>query len=380
MNPFRALKKIWKNTDASKQCLNEIREVVANHSDLTNHKLNECIGLNRQIVTLLSKLVREGDPNAKEILDFQQPPFRAIEAPKSTSSAKEAIAQLPLMLADKTYNTAHPEYDARLVRNFPGLIFNGEHRSQNIVYKTLKPMMRKKKGVAEIKDNSWQTVLDKMMEEIKEIEGSSQVFERKIFIESYMLELSKRYSAHYIAGWVNLEDAIFLYWLVRCLKPKTIVQTGVCNGLSTAFMMLGLAKNGPEGRLYVIDLPAIFDPKDPAWTVKDKIYGVVIPEGKSSGWMVPDLYRDRLEVLCGDAKEFLPPLVDRLDSIDLFYHDSDHTYHHMMFEFAEVKRKLTAGGLIVADDISWNASLWDFADQYHAPAYNYKGAVGAAFF
>jgi predicted O-methyltransferase YrrM len=52
----------------------------------------------------------------------------------------------------------------------------------------------------------------------------------------------------------------------------------------------------------------------------------------------------------------------------------------MMFEFRQAKRKLVPGGLVVADDISWNASLWDFADEFRVPAYNFKGAVGVAFF
>jgi predicted O-methyltransferase YrrM len=115
------------------------------------------------------------------------------------------------------------------------------------------------------------------------------------------------------------------------------------------------------------------------WTTKGKIYGVVIPEGKSSGWLVPDEYRYRLEVWSGDAKTILPKLVDELGSIDLFYHDSDHTYDHMMFEFQQAKRKLNRGGLIVGDDVSWNASVWDFADECGVPSYNFKGAVGVAF-
>ena len=45
-------------------------------------------------------------------------------------------------------------------------------------------------------------------------------------------------------------------------------------------MMLGLVKNGDEGTLHVIDLPPLCNPKDLAWTVKGKVYGVVIPEGK----------------------------------------------------------------------------------------------------
>jgi len=37
------------------------------------------------------------------------------------------------------------------------------------------------------------------------------------------------------------------------------------------------------------------------------------------------------------------------------------------------------GGVVVGDDVSWNASLWDFADEFGVPAYNFKGAVGVAF-
>jgi predicted O-methyltransferase YrrM len=389
MNPFRLLKQILKNAESQKQFLSEVREGIANHADLTNRKMHECIELNKQMIALqqaqlecLKKFLPEKERMASDATTLQYPPLReqATETTAPGHSFKEAMANIPLMIADKTYNTAHPEYDAHVVRNYPGQIFNAELKAKNAVYQALLPKVKKKKGIVEVLDASWESVLNDMMDEVKTIPHSQQVFERKNYIENYVKDLSQKYHAHYLAGWVNMEDALFLYWVVRSLKPKTVVQTGVCNGLSTAFMMLGLVKNGSEGRLHVIDLPAIFDPKDPAWTVKDKVYGVVIPEGKSSGWMVPDAYHDRIEVLCGDAKKLLPKLVDELVSIDLFYHDSDHTYDHMTFEFQEAKRKLAPGGVILGDDISWNASLWDFADAYHVPAYNYKGAVGAAFF
>jgi predicted O-methyltransferase YrrM len=96
--------------------------------------------------------------------------------------------------------------------------------------------------------------------------------------------------------------------------------------------------------------------------------------------MVPDIYRDRFHVQTGDAKVLLPPLIDSLDSIDLFFHDSDHTYDHMMFEFDQAMRKLSPSGLIIADDIAWNSSLWDFAEARGVPGYNYRGSMGAAFF
>jgi predicted O-methyltransferase YrrM len=295
---------------------------------------------------------------------------------QSSVTFQQAMQRLPPRLDEMTYNTSHPDYDATAVRNYPGRIFNADRPCRNPAYAELKNLARDDA----IPDKAWEGVLQELLVEAKGVLHAQQVFERRSLIEQYMAELRRKYQAHYAPGWVNLDDALFLYWLVRAQKPRTIVQTGVCNGLSSALMILALVRNGPDGRLLAIDLPPVFDHRDPSWTIKDKVYGVVIPEGKLSGWMVPDAYRDRFEVLTGNAKALLPGLVDRVDGIDIFYHDSDHTYDHMMFEFQEARRKLRPGGLIVADDISWNASVWDFADQCGVPSYNFKGAVGVAFF
>jgi predicted O-methyltransferase YrrM len=295
---------------------------------------------------------------------------------REVSALNKAQAASPLMFAEKTYNTEHRDYEPELVNNFPGRIFNADLPCNNPLFIELKKLSHGKK----VPDGALDQVLKRAMEEASAVPGYAQVMERIAYIETYLAELGRRHQAHYIAGWVNLVDAHFLYWAVRHAKPKVIVQTGVSNGLSSAFMMLALAKNGPDGKLHVIDLPAVFDPTDPAWTQKGVVYGVAIPEGKSSGWIVPDIYRDRFDVQVGDAKELLPKLVDKLDRIDLFFHDSDHTYNHMMFEFNEAMRKLTPGGVILADDISWNASLWDFAEARGVPSYNFRGTIGAAFF
>lgn len=327
---------------------------IANQSDLLNRKLE-------RLIDLLSPHTPDG---------LQKPPA------ESGSSFLDAMQRMPLMIADRTYNTSHPDYDAELVRNFPGQIFNANSVSKNPVFRALGHLAQGD----EIPDEAWRPVLAEMLEEAKSVPHAEQVFERREYVERYMAEIGRKYRAHYVPGWVNLDDALFLYWLVRQAKPRRILQTGVCNGLSASFMMLALAKNGPEGTLHVIDLPPVFDPKDPAWTVEGKVYGVVIPEGKSTGWLVPDAYRERFEVWNGDARELLPKMIDKLDAVDFFYHDSDHTYDHMMFEFREAKRKLTTPGLVVGDDVSWNASVWDFADEYGVPSYNFKGAVGVAFF
>ena len=64
----------------------------------------------------------------------------------------------------------------------------------------------------------------------------------------------------------------------------------------------------------------VFDPRDPDWTREGAFNGVVIPQGETSGWLVPDAYRDRCEVWSGDARALLPKLVDAVDAIDFFYH------------------------------------------------------------
>jgi predicted O-methyltransferase YrrM len=376
------LRRMAHNTDSTAQSLTRVDEKLgalvaacANQTNLLNRKFDQVIaGLDNQSDLLNRKLNRliEGVFAGGEATGIP-------DTPSGTTrdlTLREAMQRIPLLLAERTYNTSHPDYDARVVRNFPGHIFNHNQHCENAAFQALSRLAQGD----EVADRVWDAVLAEALVEAASVAHAQQVFERRSFVEHYMAELGHKYRAHYVPGWVNLDDALFLYWLVRRVKPRTIVQTGVCNGLSAAFMMLGLVKNGPDGTLHVIDLPPVFNPDDPAWTVEGNVYGVVIPEGKSSGWLVPDAYRERFEVWSGDAKDLLPKMVDKVESIDFFYHDSDHTYNHMMFEFHQAKRKLSKGGLLVGDDVSWNASVWDFADEFGVPSYNFKGAVGVAFF
>jgi predicted O-methyltransferase YrrM len=374
MKFFKRIRQVAHNTDEMAQSSREMaqssREMAQSLRELVAGIANQSDLINRKFEQLFEVLARCGAQRGSVPDGLQAPPTAG------TLSFHEAMAQLPLTIASRTYNTSHPDYDARLARNFPGSIFNADRPCANPAYQALGELPLRK----EVLDTAWPPILADALAEASSVPHADQIFERRTSIENYVAELNRTYRAYYQPGWVNMDDALFLYWLVRQAKPKKIVQCGVCNGLSASFMMLALAKNGPEGTLSVIDLPPVFDPGDPDWTIEGKVYGVVIPEGKTTGWMVPDAYRDRMEVWNGDAKDLLPKMVDKVDAIDFFYHDSDHTYDHMMFEFREAKRKLTPGGLIVGDDISWNASLWDFADEYGVPSFNFKGTVGVAFF
>jgi len=131
---------------------------------------------------------------------------------------------------------------------------------------------------------------------------------------------------------------------VRALKPETIVETGVANGVSSAHVLLALHKNG-RGTLHSIE-------------IGDSTY---LPAGREPGWVVPDWLRDRWEFHLGDARQLLPRVLRELPLLDMFIHDSLHTYEHMKFEFEIAFPFLRPRGILISDDALWNEAFWDFA-------------------
>ncbi len=61
-----------------------------------------------------------------------------------------------------------------------------------------------------------------------------------------------------------------------------------------------------------------------------------------------------------------PKLLTESGEVDLFIHDSEHTYQNMMFEFHTVWPYLRKGGLLLSDDIDWNQAFKEFADKVGA--------------
>ena len=143
-----------------------------------------------------------------------------------------------------------------------------------------------------------------------------------------------------------------LYIITRILKPSLFIETGVHNGMSSAFILLGMEHND-LGELYSIDLPPIDQ------RILDQ--GThALPTGKDPGWIIPNNLRKRHSLLLGSAEELLPALLAKKKSIDLFLHDSDHCYSHIMFETSIAWRYLKLGGFILIDNIEQNDAFSDF--------------------
>lgn len=146
-----------------------------------------------------------------------------------------------------------------------------------------------------------------------------------------------------------------LYVATRILRPQLVLETGIGNGVSSAFILLGLQKNG-HGTLVSIDVPN----EDP---------NTYVPLGRTVGWVVPRTLRRRWNIILGRSSKVLPSYITQIKTLDeslgIFLHDSDHSYSNMKFEFETVWPSMMRGGLLFSDDIFLNSAFHDFAISTH---------------
>ena len=135
---------------------------------------------------------------------------------------------------------------------------------------------------------------------------------------------------------------IWLYVLVRVLRPRAVVETGVQNGCSTELILWAIRRNG-RGRLFSIDSgPTSSDGSHhtPWHRTTDGIPGQHILEALKANWdLTIGLSRDRLLDVCR-----------RAGNVDSFWHDSDHSPENVRFEFAAAKPFVSAGGILCLHD------------------------------
>ncbi len=149
-----------------------------------------------------------------------------------------------------------------------------------------------------------------------------------------------------------------LYLLVRISKPEKVVETGVAAGFSTAYLLQALRDNG-KGTLFSVDVGnrvpeghrTESGALDKSWSVLEGEIGLVVPAELRSNW----------QLTIGESRSTLSNLLTELGQIDVFWHDSDHSYSNMQFEFDTAWAALTDGGLLVSDDIVQNSAFQELA-------------------
>jgi Methyltransferase domain len=165
----------------------------------------------------------------------------------------------------------------------------------------------------------------------------------------------------------------YLYHLIRIVHPTTVVETGVFRGISSAFILAALEANG-HGQLSSIDLPRA------RYTAPGREPDrSPLPPGEETGFVVPAALRTRWSLTLGDSKRELVPLLERLGTVDLFIHDSEHTYEFMKWEYAVALPHLRDGGILASDDTDWNAAFSELVSSGPIPwSTTIHGKLGVA--
>jgi predicted O-methyltransferase YrrM len=129
------------------------------------------------------------------------------------------------------------------------------------------------------------------------------------------------------------------YVLVRALRPQKVVESGVCYGVISAHILQAMEVNG-HGHLYSIDLPPLAESAD-----------------SYVGWLIPWPLRTRWSLYRGSTRRLLKSVLNEVDEIDVFIHDSLHTARNMEREFDIAWPLLRNGGVVISDDVEGNGAF-----------------------
>jgi predicted O-methyltransferase YrrM len=173
--------------------------------------------------------------------------------------------------------------------------------------------------------------------------------------DEFKCNLSSALSGFTHLGHIGFPEG--LYILVRILKPNIVVETGVAAGISSSYLLLALEAN-KRGKLYSIDMPNYELEYFPKLGLKPIS---ILPEGKKPGFVIPQDLKDRWCLRIGKSQNILLSLLSELGFIDMFLHDSEHTYENMRFEYEIAWEHLRNQGLLLSDNINMNSAFKDFA-------------------
>jgi predicted O-methyltransferase YrrM len=185
-------------------------------------------------------------------------------------------------------------------------------------------------------------------------EEEIDLYYRELASDPLLSELASAFGSRARTTYGELDTAPVLYPIVRAVKPDTVVETGTAAGLSSSMILQALNRN-MNGHLYSIDMPL----ETVAWTDGTHVRKVRMSENRASGWAIPQRIRSRWTMIEGRSADILPDLVKKFN-VDLFLHDSDHSYENMSWELETVRAHLSPRGLMLADDADIHPRFGDF--------------------
>jgi len=202
----------------------------------------------------------------------------------------------------------------------------------------------------------------------------SEILSDKEFFDSIARKgddgsVKKPFSLRVLA--MDTTSCLALYVLCRASKPGIVVETGVASGMSSSYILRALNKND-SGKLFSIDVPWYTVTHN--WkghATDDELKARPIEE--YSGWIIPDGLRDRWKLFLGRSSEQLPILLNNVGPLDLFFHDSEHSYENMSWEFQTVWPSLRPGSRLLAHNVDKNNAFLDFERSVGGESFRLSG-------
>ena len=124
------------------------------------------------------------------------------------------------------------------------------------------------------------------------------------------------------------------YAIVRALQPDNVVETGTALGLGSCVIAAALLRNG-HGRLTTIDID------------------------QDSGYLIDTPWSSVIDRRIGSSVDELAKMRD----VDMFLHDSLHTYEYETKELAAVEANLRADAIVLSDNAHDSLALSHWAQQ-----------------
>jgi len=135
-----------------------------------------------------------------------------------------------------------------------------------------------------------------------------------------------------------------MYLVCRILSPSIVIETGVGFGITSAYILQAMEDNG-TGVLHSIEFADL-------WFGYRESVGSAVDPSDRSHW--------RLHF--GPSEAILPALLGSIGGVDIFLHDSSHTYRDMLIEYSTIWPRLRPGGLLISDDVDGCDAFIEFAE------------------
>ncbi len=136
----------------------------------------------------------------------------------------------------------------------------------------------------------------------------------------------------------------FLFSICYFSQPELIIETGVAYGFSSSYILLALSLL-KKGKLISIDVLLRKEHQ---------------PE--KFGMAIPSELKERQQLILGKSTDELKKLLQEDTQIDIFLHDSYHTYKYMMEELQIAWPFIKNHGFLLSDDVSDNNAFLDFSE------------------